>query len=402
MKLNQLFSSVAIKQLVSVDLPNNGSNQHEINGVIALHDFFQTTDDIKNIPINWFYFSDNGDPVSSKGIISFYDARRNHTRRTEWRLYYSSDFINHAKVGDYFILIHTTGNEYIGVLIDQSSSWLYSIFNIFNIDARLFSNKFIIISDEILIKNLSIVERQFFEQLGCSELISGDEDIERVANLEMDYAIQHGLSFPSTTRLATAGRSLVVEDQRDLDDLLLNWLEKETQLFYFLEKRLVETKLNVGFSSVEDFVSYSLTVQNRRKSRRGLSLQNHLEALFIREQIRFEAQTITENKNKPDFIFPSSSAYHNDEYSSEKLVMLAAKSSCKDRWRQILTEANRIPQKHLCTLDQAISLDQFDEMHSKKVVLVIPHDIRKIYPNSIQNRIYSITDFLKFVKTIQI
>ena len=42
--------------------------------------------------------------------------------------------------------------------------------------------------------------------------------------------------------------------------------------------------------------------------------------------------------------------------------MLAVKSTCKDRWRQILAEADRLPVKHLLTLEPGISVAQTDEM----------------------------------------
>ena len=42
--------------------------------------------------------------------------------------------------------------------------------------------------------------------------------------------------------------------------------------------------------------------------------------------------------------------------------MLAAKTSCKDRWRQVLAEADRIRTKHLLTLEPAISKIQTAEM----------------------------------------
>ena len=54
------------------------------------------------------------------------------------------------------------------------------------------------------------------------------------------------------------------------------------------------------------------------------------------------------------------------------LVMLGVKSTSKDRWRQVLTEADRIPQKHLCTLEAGISAKQTDEMQRQQLTLVVP------------------------------
>ncbi|EJA5030400.1 hypothetical protein MU985_004932 [Salmonella enterica] len=42
--------------------------------------------------------------------------------------------------------------------------------------------------------------------------------------------------------------------------------------------------------------------------------------------------------------------------------MLAYKSTCKDRWRQMLNEAVRIPDKHLLTLESSICENQTNEI----------------------------------------
>ena len=81
------------------------------------------------------------------------------------------------------------------------------------------------------------------------------------------------------------------------------------------------------------------------------------------------AQAVTEGNKKPDFMFPSEEAYHDMTFAVEKLCTLAAKTTCKDRWRQILNEADRLrdENKYLCTMQQGISAAQMDEMQPKKV-----------------------------------
>jgi hypothetical protein len=106
-------------------------------------------------------------------------------------------------------------------------------------------------------------------------------------------------------------------------------------------------------------------VQNRRKSRVGLALENHLELLFVGNGLRYVRTAVSENKAKPDFLFPGVTEYLDPAYDSLKLTMLGVKSTCKDRWRQVLAEADRIDDKHLLTLEAAISTHQTDEMASK-------------------------------------
>jgi hypothetical protein len=59
--------------------------------------------------------------------------------------------------------------------------------------------------------------------------------------------------------------------------------------------------------------------------------------------------------------------------------MLGSKSSCKDRWRQVLSETERIPHKHLLTLEPGISENQTDEMRAKLLQLVLPASLHTTY-----------------------
>ncbi len=77
--------------------------------------------------------------------------------------------------------------------------------------------------------------------------------------------------------------------------------------------------------------------------------------------------------------------------------MLGVKSSCKDRWRQILTEADRIQQKHLLTLEAAISKNQTDEMQAKNLQLVLPEALHDTYSQEQQSWLMNISQFTELV-----
>ena len=82
--------------------------------------------------------------------------------------------------------------------------------------------------------------------------------------------------------------------------------------------------------------------------------------------------------------------------------MLGAKSTCKDRWRQVLAEADRIANKHLLTLEAAISTHQTDEMMSKNLQLVIPRAIHKTYTPAQQAWLMDVISFMHLLKIRQI
>ena len=128
-----------------------------------------------------------------------------------------------------------------------------------------------------------------------------------------------------------------------------------------------------------------------------------MSAIFDGNNIKYTAQAITEGNKKPDFIFPSQDAYHNFEFSADKLISLAAKTTCKDRWRQVLNEADRLRDKNkfLCTLQQGVSPAQMDEMDAEKVILVVPKAYIKTYPKDRQDRIWTVKKFVDYVKEVE-
>ncbi len=137
------------------------------------------------------------------------------------------------------------------------------------------------------------------------------------------------------------------------DRKLIEWTDMEYALFKALERDRYGAVIEKGFSTVDDFVSMANRVLNRRKSRAGKSLENHLSALFDGNGIIYTAQAVTEGNKKPDFIFPSEAAYHDINYDIDKIVSLAAKTTCKDRWRQVLNEADRLRDKIKVSLHAA-------------------------------------------------
>ena len=156
-----------------------------------------------------------------------------------------------------------------------------------------------------------------------------------------------------------------------------------------------------GFDTMDLFIDMANAVLNKRKSRAGKGFEHHLSALFDANGLRFTEQCVTEGNKKPDFIFPSSEAYHDGNYPDDGLVFLGAKTTCKDRWRQVITEADRVGTKYLCTLQKSNSTNQLEEMRQENVVLVVPRDYINLYPAAYQQYIMSIQQFIAMVKEKQ-
>ena len=188
---------------------------------------------------------------------------------------------------------------------------------------------------------------------------------------------------------------------KSIDKLLLKRREIEFRIFGKIESTDVLPNIGNGFTTVEEFIKYAHSVSNRRKSRTGTSLELNLESIFLDEKLIFETQAITENRKKPDFLFPSKKTYHDPVFPNSKLNMMAAKTCCKDRWRQVLNEANRINPKHLFTLQQGVSRNQLQEMKDNNVKLVVPEPHLKSFPEEWRTSLLTLESFVHHIRLQQ-
>lgn len=185
------------------------------------------------------------------------------------------------------------------------------------------------------------------------------------------------------------------------DDKLLKWISAEYQLFRRLETKLALPSIARPFEDIDAFMNIAATVMNRRKSRAGHSFENHVEELLRLDGVPFDRQPKIDGNVKPDLLIPGKAAYENPSFPVSRLVVAGLKTTCKDRWRQILNESRRIPEKHLVTLQEGISANQLLEMHEANVTLVVPKPFHKSYDLSTGIRLLSVDDFLAKLHRLQ-
>jgi hypothetical protein len=291
-------------------------------------------------------------------------------------------FLRDDNVGDLFILCHIGDDYYEGYVL-QSDEDIEEFFLEFNISATetncLINRESVISTEDIL--------------LGCF----------------MRYVASVKIDFPSSIDLATHARNCYMNSHKisesvvrgKPDENLLKWIGAEYELFKVFENDRYKELISTPFQTVTEFVNSANSILNRRKSRAGKSLEHHLSEVFRISQLKFEEQVITEENKKPDFIFPDAASYFNQGFNLKNLVFLASKTTCKDRWRQILNEADRIEEKHLFTLQQGISSNQLREMYNYNVKLVVPKPYLTSFPEEYQDRILTLNGFIEKVKSKQ-
>ena len=93
--------------------------------------------------------------------------------------------------------------------------------------------------------------------------------------------------------------------------------------------------------------------------------------------------------------------YRNMIFPAEGLTFLGAKTTCKDRWRQVLNEADRIRHKYLFTLQQGISSNQLKEMKHENHSLVVPEAYKASFDKKYHDNILTLKEFISEVRSKQ-
>ena len=398
--LSNFFEGVCAKKLSHVDALPTASNQHEIGSNKFKQILGDPGSNRLTFQATFLLFDEySSEPISFNDTVTFYDARAsNPNRSAEFRLYYKDNLVTQQLMaGDLCIVAKLKEGNLLIALAREGTDHESRLKFLFDLKepADVWH-----VNDTPSAEELDFAKQSILQVLGLQPFEFSNNDSELLIR-------NFGNKFPSTKEFSEFSRMSIIEKTRDFkspDQILEAWLRQEEVLFRALENVIVTEQLEVGFEGVDEFVTLALSVLNRRKVRAGLSLENHLEELFSISNVKFERTPRIEGNSRPDFLFPSAAAYGDLSISSPPLQMLAAKASCKDRWRQILAEVSslRIPVKHLCTLETAITENQTDEMQRNSVQLVVPSSVRKTYTERQQKWIYSVEDFIDLLRSNQI
>lgn len=401
-QLSDYFEGVGVKRLSAVDAEPKTSNQHEVGTTKKMRDDFLGETHQQKFPAIYIWLGGDQEGFTEESWATHYDARiKKEDRAPEWRLYYPSNPVTEAmKAGDTLFLAKDQSGVLWFIVAPEGSTSEQQLFWLFGLrpEGKSFvSREF---SDEE--PELDFAARFILDEIGV--------EFEEPEADKLDSIIEKfGTIFPKTAEFSDLARLTLpeVRAEDDPDAALIAWLDHEEALFRRLERRVVSTRIEAGFmnedgTDVDGFISFSLSVQNRRKSRMGHSLENHLAAVLRAHDVRHVRGAVTEHNHKPDFLFPDLETYRLAPTEGDpRLTMLGAKSTCKDRWRQVLAEAEKISRKHLLTLEPGISEPQTNQMEASNLQLVVPAPVHGSYTDTQRGWLWSVRDFIGEVRNRQ-
>jgi hypothetical protein len=396
--LSQYFQGVVAKRLSAVEANRKRSHQHEFNGVQALKALFGIAAGSRKFPAKFLYLGEDEDnSATADGTVTWYDAREHHVTRTEHRLYFPTTPVSELAAEGDLLLIGQRPDGEVLVLIAKAKGTVENqvlwLFNLELAENNMFVGRKVSDSDD---RPVDFAAELILEGLGIEP--EAEENLASVAIQKFPEA------FPATRVFSAFARETLknVSAKDDPDAVLVAWMDQEEKLFRGLERHIVAARIRTGFGSdVDSFISFSLSLQNRRKSRAGFALENHLERIFQERKLPYDRGAMTEGRSTPDFLFPGKKEYHDKNFPTDRLSMLGAKSTCKERWRQVLAEANRIKKKHLLTLEPGISIAQTSEMKENHLQLVVPKSLHDTYTSPQQSWLMNLREFIVMVEKKQ-
>ena len=205
-------------------------------------------------------------------------------------------------------------------------------------------------------------------------------------------------NYPTGLKLLDKVIELISGEFDDVDKRLARRWDCGYDLFRSLEEAVELPRVQLGYGTMGEFLNHAQTVLQRRRSRAGGALELNVRQLLLEEQFRegedFEYKPESEANSEPDFLFPNAKAYHDPGFPSDRLRMLGVKTTLRDRWRQVTREADRITHKHVLTLEQGVSADQFRQIQEADLQLVVPASLHSRYPPSVRPYLQTLESFI--------
>lgn len=222
-----------------------------------------------------------------------------------------------------------------------------------------------------------------------------------MASKDISFFDKFKLYLPSNEQLCKAAAGEIIGSHNDEYvkqnfSSLLNLMQDEIYNQYLLEQKrcgqqVIDDELNrSGKINFEDMDKFLMSIFQSRKSRAGRAFEFIIKELFIRAAVPFAEQIVVDGA-KPDFVMPSESHFRNRPLDC---ILFTAKRTLRERWRQVVTEANKSYSYFLATLDDKVTNSQIQQASTHKLYLVVPMQLKQ--ENEVYAKSYNVLSFEDF------
>lgn len=220
------------------------------------------------------------------------------------------------------------------------------------------------------------------------------------------YLARRGLSVLDPYALSTPGDA-IREISRDIEWQLFKELQMKAKAVELIRLVLGDDPSKsspdrVLWSIVENYQRLDalfLSASQQRKSRAGASFELQIEELLRNGRVPYERQVVLEAKKRPDFVMPGKSLLRSERRNKEDVLILSAKTTLKERWKQVQRELTNCD-FFLATVDENVAGNAIEDMRALGVALVVPESLKD--SDSTEYRSHpNVIDFASFFADIR-
>jgi len=198
---------------------------------------------------------------------------------------------------------------------------------------------------------------------------------ELAAQARAHYLMSTGEPDLDPFRLEAPGDA-IMKISRDIEYAIFRRYELRRRAAEIV-KILVEENRGITDAVVRRFQSLDavfLSASQQRKTRAGRSFEFHIAAVLTDGKIRFEEQPITGGR-RPDFVLPDLRTLKRGDRTEADALVVAAKTTLRDRWKGLSGEALRC-HIYLATVDDRVMTPVIDELARDGITLVVPESLK--------------------------
>lgn len=208
-------------------------------------------------------------------------------------------------------------------------------------------------------------------------------------------------NMPDNSLLCSNAANIVLSDYNE-DDIKKNFstlvskMQDEIYQQYLYAQKAAGQKVfddiisEVGTVNFEEVDSFMMSIFQSRKSRAGKAFEFTIREMFSRLSYPF-AEQVNVNGATPDFIMPSEEYFRKRPLDS---IIFTAKRTLRERWRQVVTEANQGYSFFLATIDTKIAPNQLKQAADHKIYIIVPESIKS--ENPYYQDAYNVLSFEEF------
>lgn len=192
---------------------------------------------------------------------------------------------------------------------------------------------------------------------------------------QASYVREHGLSNLNPYAMSSPGDA-IMQISRDIEYALYKRAELRHRAAEVL-RILTEGTHNIVEAVIRGFPALDatfLSASQHRKSRAGRSFEQHIARLLIDGGISFEEQAVTGGR-RPDFVLPSLVKLRSRSRTFQEALVLSAKTTLRERWKQITMEKFNA-ELFLATVDDRVSSEAIDDMDREGICMVVPESLK--------------------------